>query len=405
MKMKRSLSPTLPVVKTFYKLFYVTVITTALFFVTEPLPAQSLPPPVRTFSQNWMFTPSVGFTQFYGDISSQNFFQKFKGATSFGGDFTARKMFSPVFGAGANIYYNRIKSAKYNMGDGTPVNFQVDGNYFDFNLRGYIDFLNLFTTYSFDNRFSLLGSAGIGYGFWNSTLTDNNTGTSVSTGQASGTSNVYKSNGFVVPLGLSGSYRFADNWSVDLGVDFRTVLNDDVDVWRDGFKFDQLLYVKTGITYFLNYGWGRRKTPKPQQQDEECCEEEKPLAPIPVYDYQPPSNRVQQETAEPEPVKTAEPEPVKTENALPQGFEYRVQIMAKAKRRENTDRLQAMYHLDYPVEEHFQDGLYLYTVGHFDSYRSALDAARKIKAKGVFDAFVTAYRNGERIPLTKDMRK
>ncbi len=405
MKVVKSSHLFVPVCKTsckFHLLFFVLIIT-GLF--TAPVSLAQQPPVSRnSFSDNWMFTPTVGFTQFYGDISSQNFFQKFKGATSIGADFTARKMFTPVFGAGANIYYHLIRSAKYNMGNGTPVNFQVYGNYFDFNVRGYLDFLNLFTTYSIDNRFSLLGSLGIGYGFWNSTLTDNNTGTSVSTGQASG-ANVYKRSAFVVPIGLTGSYRFADNWSVDLGVDFRTVLNDDVDVWRDGFKFDQLLYVKTGVTYYLNYGWGHRRRPKVQVEDDECCEEQKPMAPIPVYDYRPPSKRTSAKPAHIEPVETAQPEPVEVKTTLPQGFEYRVQIMAKAKRRENTDRLQARYNLDYPVEEHFQDGLWLYTVGHFSSYNEALQTARKIKNKGVFDAFVTAYQNGRRIPLTKSMRK
>ncbi len=354
--------------------------------------------PESGFSSNWLLKPSIGFGQFYGDISSQNFFQKFSGSTSFAADFSAVKMFSPVLGAGGNLFYTGVKSLKDRMGNGAPVNFTVTGNYFDFNIRGYIDFLNLFDTYTIDRRFSLMGSLGIGYGFWSTTLTDNNTGVSISSGQTVGTK-YFKTNAFVIPMGLEGSYRFSGKWAVNLGVDFRTVLNDDVDVWSDGYRYDNLLYVKTGIVYFLNYGWGSRK---PKVADDECCEEVKPLAPIPVYDYSPPSER---ETSKPETPKIDTVEIVKIQPAVPQGFEYRVQIMAKAKRRENVEQLQAKYNLDYPVIEHYQDGLYLYTVGHFNSYNEALKAARRIKAKGVFDAFVTAYQNGQRIRLTKEMMK
>ncbi len=354
-----------------------------------------------SFSSNWLFKPSIGFGQFYGDISSQNFFEKFSGSTSLALDFSAIKMFSPVFGAGANLFYSGVKSLKDRMGNGAPVNFNVTGNYFDFNVRGYVDFLNLFDTYNIDKRFSLMGSLGIGYGFWSTTLTDKNTGVSISSGQTVGTK-YFKTNSFVIPVGLEGSYRFSDNWAVNLGVDFRTVLNDDVDVWNDGYKYDNLLYVKTGIVYYLNYGWNKKHRVKPKINEDECCDEVKPLAPIPVYDYTPVSRTA---TRKPETKNIDTVNIVRISPALPEGFEYRVQIMAKAKKRENIEMLREKYHLDYPVTEHYQEGLYLYTVGHFDSYNEALKAARRIKAKGVFDAFVTAYRNGKRIPLTKEMMK
>ncbi len=389
--------------KRYYRYFFsskIVFLLTFLFLInniafTQPSMGRN------AFSSNWLFKPSIGFGQFYGDISSQNFFQKFSGSTSFAADFSAVKMFSPLLGAGANIHYTGVKSLKDRMGNGAPVNFTVTGNYFDFNIRGYIDFLNLFDTYTIDRRFSLMGSLGLGYGFWSTSLTDNNTGVTISSGQTVGTK-YFKKNAVVIPMGLEGSYKFSDNWAVNLGVDFRTVLNDDVDVWSDGYKYDNLLYVKTGIVYFLNYGWGSKHRAKPKVEEDECCEETKPLAPIPVYDYSPPSEK---ETKQPENKNIDTVEIVSIKPVLPQGFEYRVQIMAKAKRRENVNQLQAKYHLDYPVLEHYQDGLYLYTVGHFNSYSEALKAARRIKAKGVFDAFVTAYRNGKRIPLTKEMMK
>ncbi len=377
-----------------------------LSFYSSRAQQQSTPQQQNNFSSNWMLNPTLGFGQFYGDISSQNFFQKFKGATSFASDITANKMFSPLFGVGLNGYFTGLKSIKNAMGNGAPVNFVVNGHYFDFNIRGYINLLNLFTTDNFSRPLSLIGSTGIGYGFWNTTLTDNNTGTSIGSGQTVGTTH-YKKSAFVIPIGLTLDYKFAKNWSANIGVDFRTILNDDVDVWHDGFKYDQLLYVKVGISYYINYGWHtRHRNPEINNNDEECCQDTKPIAPIPVYDYSPPGNNNRALNKKP----VTEQMQIKERNITPeatqhQNFEYRVQIMAKAEKRENVDKLQAKYHLDYPVIEHFQNGLYLYTVGHFNNYQKALRAALKIKAKGVFDAFVTAYQNGQRITLSKAMRK
>lgn len=382
-----------------------------IFGTTTGFAQQTQPQPTvksSSFGSNWLLSPSVGFGQFYGDISSQNFFQKFNGGTALALDFTARKMFSPKIGVGGDLYFTGVKSIKNRMGDGTPVAFYLSGQYFDLNFRGYVDFTNLFTTFEINKHFSLVGSLGIGYGLWSTTLTDSLTGTSVSSGQLNGATQ-YKKSAFVIPVGLLGSYRFNDKLSVDLGLDFRTILNDDIDIWHDGFKYDQLLFVKVGVTYSIDYPWRSTYHTKPSihAEAEPCCDESQPLAPIPVYDYMPPSTSSATTSVEKPAVNETHvgKKPVTATTTISQGFEYRVQIMAKAKRRDNPEQLQARYHLDYPVIEHYQDGLYRYTVGHFNSYHKALEAARKIKAKGVFDAFVTAYLNGQRVRLTKAMRR
>jgi len=363
----------------------------------------------QNFLSNWYFSPSIGFSQFYGDISNHSFFQKLKGETTFSGDFTGRKMFSPVFGAGLNIYYTGLKSHKTQMGNNSSVDLQLTGHYFDFNFRGYLDFVNLFDGYNSHRNFSLIGSLGIGSGFWKTTLVDNNTGISLGSGQLIGGTK-YKSNAFVVPVGLETTYRFAEHWTANLGMDFRTVLNDDVDVWHDGFKYDQIMYVKIGVTYSINSGWGRRVT-KPTTKGEEYGEKEKqPIAVIPLYGYRPENKNRKNVSVQPEPetMTIAPPKPIRMPIPAthPQGVEFRVQIMAKAQRKADAEQLRIKYNLDYPVVEHFQNGLYLYSIGSFSSYQAALAESRKIRAEGVFyDAFVVSYQNGQRIPLTKQMKK
>ena len=100
------------------------------------------------------------------------------------------------------------------------------------------------------------------------------------------------------------------------------------------------------------------------------------------------------------PVPKKEAKPV-----APPEFEFRVQIMANNIRLKNASYLQARYHLPYPVVETHQDGFYRYSVGSFKTYSAALATSKEIRSHGVFDAFVVAYRNGFRIPITSEMKR
>ncbi len=361
--------------------------------------------PGYSFKDNWAVQLQPGVSQFYGDASIHNYFQKFNGEIALSGDLAVRKMLLPALGAGLHLGYAGLKSYKDRKADGTRVDFRLSGNYFDAGLFAYVNFNHLFAGYKPGRRFSVYGTVGVDWGFWNSALTDGITGLTIKSGSKNGTY-TYKTNAFVVPAGVGVNWRISDHWAVNLGGTLRTVFNDDVDVWHDGFKYDQIFVTQVGVTYHIRPGWGGAKKQKAPKKNPCCNEkEEKNMPVLPVYDF---------DLISPAPAK-AKPHayPAKVPLAAPSGIkatahrnlEFRVQILATRRAVPDFAALQSRYHLPYPVVEVHQDGLYRYSAGSFSRYAEALAAARKIKNLGVFDAFVTVYRNGVRIPLTAEMKK
>lgn len=363
--------------------------------------------PGYSFKDNWAIQFQPGLSQFYGDASNHNYFQKFKGEFGLSADISVRKMLIPALGVGLNFGYAGLKSYKDQKTDGTKVDFHLNGNYFDANLFVYVNFNHLFAGYKPGRRFTAYGTAGLGWGFWNSSLMDGITGLTIKSGSKNGTY-TYKTNAFVVPLSLGMNWRITDRWSVNLGGTLRTVFNDDVDVWHDGFKYDQIFSTQLGVTYHIRSGWGRNAKKQKASRQSSCCNEKveksKPVIPIYGFDEMKPLSAPAGTVKHPQTVEPTSP-PLKVKEAISPKFEFRVQIMAKTKPLPEASALQARYHLPYPVVETYQDGLYRYSVGSFQSYSVALAASKKIRSHGVFDAFVVAYRNGRRIPITTEMKK
>ncbi len=202
------------------------------------------------FTNNLQINYNLGFTEFYGDASNNGYFKKFSGEIAFASGLTVRKYLNPVFGVGVNLWYSGLKSHKDRRATGDSANFVLTGKYFDGNANLLIDFTNLFWGSS-SRKLSVYGTIGLGYASWNSQLTDSITGTIKNSGDAFGTDS-YKKGGFVVPVGLGVNYMLSNTWALNFEMNLRTVLNDDVDVWRDGFKFDQPLYTSIGVSYFIN---------------------------------------------------------------------------------------------------------------------------------------------------------
>lgn len=385
-----------------------------LFFETSGVLAQELNTySGNSFKDNWAVQLQPGFSQFYGDASNHNYFQKLRGEIGIYAGMSVRKMIIPAVGVGIDFAYAGLKSYKNQKTDGTKVDFRLSGNYSDANLFVYINFNHLFAGYKSGRRFTFYGILGAGWAFWNSALTDRITGLTIKSGSKSG-NYTYKNNAFVVPVGAGLNYRINNHWGINLGGILRTVFSNDVDVWHDGFKYDQIFSTNVGITYHIRQSWGKssrsskryRQRRQPRQKSYYRKKERRTKPAIPIYNYD-------QVNVASVPVKPArqpqitEPEsaPVKKTKPVAQGIEFRVQIMAITKPLHNASGLQTRYHLPYPVVETYQDGLYRYSAGSFRDYSAAVAAGKEIRSLGISDAFVVAYRNGLRISLTPKMKK
>jgi hypothetical protein len=259
---------------------------------------------------------------------------------------------------------------------------------------------------------------------WNTELTNNITGTVVKSGSTVG-SYTYANKAFEVPLSAGIRFRINARWSIDAGAVFTTVLSDDVDLWHEGYKYDRFTYTHVGITFAIGTTRPKSSSPEivtPTSGSNRVVYRDKKE--IPIYDYTfyaSPEKSLQenQKTQSTKPVdllqidnpvsppvtKQQQSNTSKKPVVMHQGLEFRVQIMAADKKIMSAAAMQSKYHLSYPVEEVYQDGYYRYTVGHFNSYQAALSESRRIRANGIRDAFVTAYRNGKRVPLTKAMMR
>ena len=77
---------------------------------------------------------------------------------------------------------------------------------------------------------------------------------------------------------------------------------------------------------------------------------------------------------------------------------YKIQLMASSKKiqlkPENFGGLEG-------VEEYEVDGLYKYTIGNVSDYKKAVSLQRTVREKAFQNAFIIAFHNGERIPISQ----
>lgn len=369
-----------------------------LFIITNFGMAQNGSPSSKNILNNWQVNYNLGFTQFYGDASNNGYFKKLSGEIAFGTGFTVRKYFNQSFGLGINFLYAGLKSHKDKRATGANANVHLKGQYLDFNLNLLVDFNNLFWGPS-DRKFSVYSILGIGIANWNSQLTDSLSGLVLNTGDQIG-GITYKNIGAVVPFGMGVNYNINKNWALNFEIILRTVLNDDVDVWRDGFKYDQPLYTNFGISYFFNRQISAKKSRNKVQKPVRYSQPVNPS--VGIYDYNLRNISNSGGTGSENKMITT---PKEVKSVVNTGVEYRVQILAKSKNPPSPEELKSKYGLSGEVILNHQDGVYRFSTGRFSTYKKALAYSFVIRDKGIHDAFVVAYDNDKRILITKEMKQ
>lgn len=85
--------------------------------------------------------------------------------------------------------------------------------------------------------------------------------------------------------------------------------------------------------------------------------------------------------------------------------EFRIQIFASTKKRENPQNLLAILGIkgNLKVNEEFHNGLFVYTVNSFTSLKDALNYRKLLVEQGVIDSFIVGYLNGVRQQKISDL--
>lgn len=354
---------------------------------------------------DWQFNYNLGFTQFYGDASNNGYFTKFSGESAFGTGLTARKFFSPTLALGISFYYSGLKSHKQKAATGETVDFELTGSYYDIGPQLYVNLSNLFWGET-SRKVSFYSTIGLGYAGWNTELNNVLSGLVIKSGDAVNGTDTKKA-GAVMPIGLGLDYLLGNNWSLNFEINLHTVLNDDVDMWSDGFAYDQPLYTQVGISYLLFSG-NKTKTPKVKgerpQNNKPINQNVKNLDEIPLFDYKKqPEKKSSNVSGEIVPlVIDSDPFPV---ISAQKGLVYRVQILAMSHQISSVNSLKNKFGLSTEVFENFQDGVYRYSVGSFSNFQQALAYSQEMKQRGIHDAFVVVYQDNRRVKLTESLKK
>jgi hypothetical protein len=101
-----------------------------------------------------------------------------------------------------------------------------------------------------------------------------------------------------------------------------------------------------------------------------------------------------------QPAATRREEPIPMDVQMPQGIVFKVQIGAFR----NEVPQEAFSDMTPVMGETVGNGLVRYTAGLFTGFDQAASAKDQVRARGYRDAFVVAYRDGQRIPLGEAMR-
>ncbi len=371
-----------------------TIIVLLLILFTINISAQSNKN--TCVSKDWQFNYNLGFTEFYGDASTNGYFKKFSGEIAFATGVTARKYIKPAIGIGVNLWYSGIKSNKSEHSSGVPTSFSLTGNYFDGNVNLLVDFNTLFWGVS-ERKLSVYGIVGVGYSTWSTTLTNELTGQIINNGDTIG-DGYYKKGAFVFPVGLGLNYMLSKSWALNFEMNLRTIINDDVDLWRDGFKYDQLLYTSVGVSYFINRNGHKKRSVRNLRGGV-------PIKSVSTYDYQVRNNQTQKISSSTSPSVILIETPVEKKVIIPSEIIYKVQIFATRNKMPSFKYLREKYNIVGDIYENYQNGIYRYSTGSYNNYHEAINHVYIMKNKGVADAFVAAYKYDIRISITPEMKK
>lgn len=349
---------------------------------------------------SWQVGAFGGISQYYGDVSHKTWSSKFSAETKPSFGVFARYHFNEFYGLGLHFQHSGIYSEKQFKSDGkTPFDLAYSGTYNQISLQSYLNFSN-FLFGAANRTVDLYGTLGIGYISWNGTLTKLSNGVLV-VDNATAQINGLDTRAASFPVGLGATFAIAPNLKLSLEASLTTVISDDIDFKRDWYQYDILTAAHVGLSY--SFGDGQTKDKKTKKSPSAATKWE-PETPISVIDYEiyndPPIKKMQPETL-PQLQLPAKNEVV-TKSYAP--FEFRVQLYAKSSRVAIGERVYRNVQFDYPIVENTFNGLYRYSTGSFQSYAEAEAYAHKMQSRGIYDAFVVAYSNNERISITSEMK-
>jgi hypothetical protein len=303
-------------------------------------------------------------------------------------------------------------------------------DYLEFNLNTTININNIFAQYRNDRFLNAYIIFGLGLQNYNTRVYELGSNKLLQTvGAGNGKSFGVRTLEGVMIGGLGLDFRLSEQWSLNLETANRAMASDMLDAHTGGFKYDVYNVTSLGLSFKFGYAKKRKKSDVPKETEVkedkkqekrnkdseietvdydyyERTEEPKKDKPKAVYFSpnfitEPVANEAPTETETTEAEVAAEPieEVVVVEEVTLPGFEYRVQIIAKYGKTISVGHLSKLYNIPVgQIREDTHEGFYIYSVGSFSSYEQAREKRNRLRThNGIIDAFVVAFKNGNRL--------
>ncbi len=369
---------------------------------------------VSNFNSSWQINANAGTSLFFGDIKQYQFapVSNNENEWRFGGGLMLVKQISPIFGIRGQFLYGELAGTRREW------NLFFESNYIEFNLNTSISVRNIVQKHKPKQIWDAYVILGLGLTSFNTEVKELSTKQVVKkVGYGSGKSFGGRTLQGMLLGGLGLDFRLSDRVNLNLETANRVLNTDELDGRTSGFKYDIYNYTSFGISY--RFG-GRSSSSKERKDDEYRYFKPKKTDNTVTqteFDYdsskplEPP--KVDALSISPAVISIPVLPPVKEEviEEIPEvqvdekvvvvvpELEYRVQIRAKYGNPISIQHLSNIYNIpEDQIRENTYNGFYIYTVGSFENYDQAREKRNYLRARnGISDAFVVAFRNGQRL--------
>ncbi len=386
--------------------------------------------------EGWNVALMTGFSQFYGDVSQYNFFTKLDGESKLSWSLMIGKEISPLVTLRGQALGGSLVSYQDTFEDGRPANLFLDTRYFEIGGNARFNLSTLWLEDYSEKRWEIYGVAGLSFATWDALLRDNITMAEIDPAADRTHS------GIVFPIGLGFEYKVYENWHLFTEWTYRFVASEKVDLVQGGFSSDPILNVGFGVNYKFGVAdetvsfddepedtdaeattYRRLNFEGPDimefSSDNTCTNTHKRFS-----DRDNTSGADNQDggsdgdgrgqgslggmlSNNSRDMNTGGQEYESTsryDDFLGQGVTFSVQILAVSKPTD-IQPWKRKYSITRQVMEYHRNGLYRYIAGNFNTYSRAESYANDLRRRGIYDAFVVVFRNGEKVRLTPEMKR
>ena len=391
----------------------------------------------------WSVGVFAGVSQFYGDVSQSNFFEKWgNDETKLSAGIMFGRQINPWLTLRAQYITAQLNSSKETFEDGRPATLFMDTQFDEFGVHGKVHLNEFIWNDERQNprKYQLYGFAGLGFATYDAELYDFELDERINQNAATTAS---------FDIGVGVDYQVYKNWNAMLETGWRLAGTDKLDVMQGGFGSD----IPFNISFGVNYKFGISS--QSEEKDERRKNEEKPsekeqiaktkqgqyerlpgegpdVLDFPMSDCQIDGGETQTSSTDRQQNTSFGREqnkrPITTSAAakrtsssqsqdyskskqstsgfsseFEQGIVFSVQILATSKPAD-VDKLQQKHGVRYKIRERYSGNLYRYVVGIFRHYDDAVTYSKQLQQKGIYDAFVVVFRDGQKIRMTSELK-